>query len=83
MVQRIRPMIRKIYIFAQDGLIPLIWTGKESPELDTKIEAFAHQVQTFAAAKDAQGSLATGSSRCGARPIRVKRMTTSSACERA
>ena len=31
----------------------LFFAGKDSPKLDTKLEAFAHQVRTFAAAKDA------------------------------
>ena len=31
----------------------LFFAGKVSPKLDTKLEAFAHQVRTFAAAKDA------------------------------
>jgi len=42
-------------IRANHGQVPLVtlsFSGKESPELDTKIEAFAHQAQTFAAAKD-------------------------------
>jgi len=31
----------------------LFFAGKDSPKLDTKLEAFAHQVRTFATAKEA------------------------------
>lgn len=43
-------------IRADHGQVPLLnlsFSGKDSPELDTKLEAFAHQVRMFAAAKDA------------------------------
>jgi len=43
-------------IRADHGQVPLLnlsFSGKDSPELDTKLEAFAHQVRTFAAARDA------------------------------
>ena len=43
-------------IRADHGQVPLmtlLFSGKDSPELDTKLEAFAHQVRTFAAAREA------------------------------
>jgi predicted nucleotide-binding protein (sugar kinase/HSP70/actin superfamily) len=44
-------------IHADHGQVPLmsvLFSGKDSAELDTKLEAFAHQVRTFAAAKEAK-----------------------------
>ncbi len=43
-------------IRADHGHLPVMtlsFSGKDSPEIDTKLEAFAHQVRTFAAAREA------------------------------
>ena len=39
---------------SQVPLMTVLFSGKDSAELDTKLEAFAHQVRTFAAAKQAK-----------------------------